>query len=115
MARRPLTCLGMAGDTAAVSSLGLSLIFPKGQHMLSSQPNGRFLAQSRCGWAIWVFSSSLGTMLSVIVLYYWLVGALRGKNTKDAFVITSRATKGLERGRPAPASCKRGAQASGFQ
>lgn len=41
-------------------------------------------------------------MLLVIVLYYWLVGALRTekKNTKDAFVIIFRATKGLKRGEP---------------
>ena len=34
----PLTCLGMTWDTSAGSSLGLTFIFPKGQHVLPGNP-----------------------------------------------------------------------------
>lgn len=115
--RHQLTCLGMAGDTAAVSSLGLSLMFPNGQHMLSSQPDCRFLAQSRCGWACRVFSS-LGTMLFVMVLDYWLVGALSGRKKRCICCnLQSHQPKDWsgEHRHQNPVKGGRGAQASGFQ
>ena len=65
---RPLTCLGMTWDTSAGSSLGLTFIFPKGQHMLCCNPTVDSWHKASVGGCLALFflgNNALGNSSSV--------------------------------------------------